>query len=355
MLIDSPNENKLANKKAPRLLLVGNPEEHHVGAHFFAAAEQLGLAATLLDVRKARSRNVWINRLFHRVGRRPPYLNQFSRNLIKVCRYEKPDILLVTGISAPHLAALEEIGSRGIHRVNYLTDDPWSRRNGAAFFWSALKGYDIVWSPRRANLGDLRRQGCRRAEYLPFAYNPTLHFPELPNTETERRRFACDVAFVGGADSDRIPLAAALATAALKMQLYGGYWDRVRELRPHWRGFVYGRELRQAVGGGTVNICVGRKENRDGHAMRSLELPAMGACIVVEDTAEHRTLFGAEGDCVVYFRSLEDLLNQVKALCNQPVRARLLGQKVFHRICEIGHHTYVDRLCQMLEIDWHSF
>ena len=335
---------------AKRLLIVGNPEEHHVGAHFLSAARQLGLEATLLDVREAHSRNVWVNRFFHRVlNRRPAQLDRFSQKLVALCRESKPELLLVTGISAPHIRALQAIGEMGIQRANFLTDDPWNPANGVGFFWPALREYDVVWSPRRSNLDDLRRHGCRRVEYLPFGYNPKLHFPEAPQTAEEQARFACDVVFVGGADADRLPAARALVRAGLNVHLYGGYWNRDAELRPHWRGFVHGRDLRLAVGGATVNLCLARKANRDGHAMRSLELPAMKACMVVEDTPEHRELYCNDGDCVEYYSNLEKMVNKIKTLCEQPVRARVLGSRVFTRICQQSQHTYVDRLRSILD------
>jgi hypothetical protein len=331
-----------------RLLLVGNPEEHHVGAHFLAAAGQLGLEATLLDAREAHSRNLWINRFFHHVlNRRPAHLNHFSNKLVALCRESKPDMLLVTGISAPHFQGLRRISQMGIHRVNFLTDDPWNPRNGAAFFWPAMREYDVIWSPRRANLDDLRQSRCARAEYLQFGYNPTVHFPETPQSAAERERFDCDVVFVGGADADRLPVARTLLRAGLKVRLYGGYWNRDAELRPHWRGFVQGRDLRLAVGVAKVNICLGRRANRDGHAMRSLELPAMGACLVVEDTEEHREIFGEDGVRVLYFKTPHEMAGKAKWLLQHPGdRERL--QKSSRQHIAAGHNTYADRLARIV-------
>jgi spore maturation protein CgeB len=333
-----------------RLLIVGNPEEYHVGAHFLSAAKQLGVEARLLDVREAHSRNVWVNRFFHRAwGKRPAHLGRFSQRLAAICRERQPQLLLVTGISAPHAGALKEIGGMGIQRANYLTDDPWNPANGARFFWPALREYDAVWSPRRANLDDLRHHGCKQVAYLPFGYNPELHFPESPKTAEERERFECDVAIIGGADDDRFPIALALARAGFKLKLYGGYWDRNAELRRFWKGFVHGRELRMAVGGARVNICMGRKANRDGHAMRSLEFPAMGACLMVEDTLEHRELFGEDGVCVEYYAGLDELVAKAKALCAEPERAQALGQKAFRHTCRDSKNTYADRLEKILD------
>jgi spore maturation protein CgeB len=333
-----------------RLLVVGNPQPEQVSAHFLAAARHLSLEAEIVDCRQAWSRSLWVNRVFHHLlARRPPYLRQFSRKVLAACNDFKPEILLVTGITAPDHQTLQAIGRMNIQRMNYLTDDPWNPQMEAGFFWPALREYDVIWSPRRANLEDLRRHGCQRVEYLPFGYNPEAHFPETPQTAGERERFSCDVVFVGGADADRLTIAKALVCAGLKVHLYGNYWWRDKELRPHWRGFVYGREQRLAVGCARVNLCFGRKANRDGHAMRSLELPAMKACLVVEDTLEHRELYGADGDCVVYYHDLPGLVKQVQALCREPARARQLGENVRQRICVQGRHSYADRLQAILQ------
>jgi hypothetical protein len=332
-----------------RLLLVANPQEEHVGAHLVAAARILGLTTQLLDVRQSWQENRWLNRLAYRFGnRRPTRLTAFGRQVAAAAESFRPDLLLVTGISAPDYRALHAVREHGMRTANFLTDDPWNPRNKAGFFWSALKEYDVVFSPRRANLIDLCRHGCQRVEYLAFGYNPAVHFPETPATLAESERFACDVAFVGGADEDRLPIARALVRAGLKVCLYGGYWERDRELRPHTRGFVHGRELRLAVAGATVNVCLGRKANRDGHAMRSLEFPAMGACLVAEDTAEHRELFGADRECVVYYRDLGEMIALVKRLSQEPKLARQLGTNARRRICEAGQHTYADRLASIV-------
>ena len=339
----------METKAVTRLLILGNPSEHHVGAHLLAAARQLGVAAEILDLRKAWGANRWVNRFyFHVLGHRPSRLGPFDAGVLAACQEFQPQLLLVTGISPPRAVTLRQIGALGIRRVNFLTDDPWNPRNGAGYFWKSLPHYEVIYSPRRANLKDLENHGCRRVSYLPFAYNPEVHFPEPPDTAAERERFGCDVAIVGGGDEDRIPIALALARAGFKLNLYGGYWDQHPELRPCWKGFVHGRELRMAVSGTTVNIGMVRQANRDGNAMRSLEFPAMGACLVAVDTAEHRELFGGEGDCVEYYSSIEEMRKKVRVLCDQPERARLLGQRLHARICQENRHTYADRLSSVL-------
>ena len=215
-------------------------------------------------------------------------------------------------------------------------------------FLACLKGVRRRLLATTGQLGRPASPWLPSVEYLPFGYNPAVHFPEPPATASEHERFACDVAFVGGADADRIPIAR-VVRAGLKVrctEVIGTAtrtYDRI--------GMVSCTTVNSGwQSAATVNICLGRKANRDGHAMRSLELPAMGRCLVVEDTAEHRELFGDDGQCVVYYRDVPQLVALVQQLCRNPERAMQSGASVRKRICETGRHTYADRLAAIMAV-----
>ena len=48
--------------------------------------------------------------------------------------------------------------------------------------------------------------------------------------------------------------------------------------------------------------------------MRTFEVPAIGACMLTEDTEEHREIFGKEGDAVLYFRTMNEMVSQLRFL-----------------------------------------
>jgi spore maturation protein CgeB len=334
-----------------RLLIVGNPESHHLGAHLLEAAASLHWDARIHDSRTAWSRNLWVNRIFnHFRGKRPPYFNRFNVTLVKECHAFRPELVLSTGISPVSAGTLKQISGLGARTVNFLTDDPWNSWNEAGYFWDSLRSYDLIANPRKVNLQQLLDHGCRSVEYLPFGYNPAYHFIESNISPVERERFSCDVALLGGADGDRVPLARALAQAGFDLALYGGYWSRVADLRSFYRGMAYGRELRLAVSLAKVQVCMGRKANRDGHAMRSLEFPAMGACLTVEDSPEHRALYGDENECVLYWSDPSSLISSVHALVSDPVLNRRLRAALHHKICGAGEHVYAHRLQSILRL-----
>lgn len=301
----------LHQSEKPRLLLVANPGEVHLGAHLVSAAKTLDLPLQLIDVNDALSSNKWINRFhYHLNGRSAAHMRRFSRAVFEACRLFKPTLVLVTGISPVDAKALQQINALGIRAVNFLTDDPFNPVHRAPWFFRAMPEYSCIFSPRRANIADLRSAGCRDVRYLPFAYAPEIHFPEDAASTVERNALSSDVFFAGGADGDRIGYMVAMMKAGLNVALYGGYWGRHAETKPAARGFADAAMVRKAAAAAKVSICLVRRANRDGHSMRTFELPAMKACMVVEDTPEHRNLFGPEGECVAYFNSAEELVRR---------------------------------------------
>jgi hypothetical protein len=332
-----------------RLLIVGNPEPIHVGAHLLRAAHDLGLPAMLCDSRQAydglwpvRKWNWWLR------GRRPSRLRAFSRQVVQAAEAFGPTAVLTTGQAPLDAAALEALGKRGVRRLNYLTDDPWNPNHHAPWFLDALPRYDHVFSPRRSNLGDLARAGCPRVAYLPFAYAPHLHFPE-PGPAPQPDPFACDVMFAGGADRDRVPYLAALVRAGFDVALYGGYWERYAATCAHARGHLDGPALRRATRGARVVLCLVRRANRDGHVMRTFEAPTMGACLLAEHTAEHEEILGPDGEAVVYFRTIPEMVDRLRWLLAHDAERSRLAERGRRRIVE-GANTYQDRLRVLLAL-----
>ncbi len=238
------------------LVLLGNPGVTHVGAHLYHAAKSLGLRVILVNTLEAFAGPIWVRKINWWVrGHRPPRLRQFSGQLVRLCREIRPTWLLATGLVPLTAAALKEIGQLSIARVNYLTDDPWNPAHRAPWFMKTLRLYDHLFSPRRANLVDLKAIGCQRVSYLPFAYAPEVHFPE-PHTRGEKEeRAPADIIFAGGADRDRVPLLAALLRAGFQVELYGAYWERFAETRAHARGEADPQTLRRALGRAKVALC----------------------------------------------------------------------------------------------------
>ncbi|HYE94766.1 MAG TPA: glycosyltransferase [Rubricoccaceae bacterium] len=255
-------------------------------------------------------------------------------------------MLLSTGIAPVSAEALKALRREGVRLVNFSTDDPWNPRHRAGWFLKALPHYDVVFTTRMANVEDFRRHGVRDVQYLPFGYDPRHCVGPEPD-EAERERLACDVLFVGGADRDRAPVVRALVRAGLDVALYGGYWERHADLRAVSRGIGTPDAVRRATLAARVVLVLVRRANRDGHTMRSVEAGAIGACLLVEDTVEHRALYGPEGEAAVYFGSAYEMVQKARALLGATAERERLAAAVRERI-RGGAHSYDDRLAVML-------
>jgi len=332
-----------------RLVIVGDEGGTNVGASLFRAAESLQIPVTMLNAAAAYDSprlvarfNWWMR------GRRPSRLRWFGGRVVASCREVRPQWLLTTGFAPIERSALEEIRKLGVETINYLTDDPWNEGARRRWFLDALLGYDRVCSTRTANIDDLQRLGCRAVEYVPFGFDPELFFPD-PAPPSEASSYASDVLFAGGADRDRVPYIAALLDARFTLGLYGGYWERFKKTKPIARGHASVDVLRKAIGGASVCLCLVRRSNRDGHSMRSFEVPAAGGCMLVEDTEEHRKFFGPSGEAVLYFQSIPEMIESARHLVQHPDMRVRLAHAAHEKIAR-GGFTYRDRMCSLLQL-----
>ena len=331
------------------LLIVGCGEAGHMGSYMARAASALQIPCTLMDISQAETGNRYVQKFYwHFRGKRPAHLRKFARKVLGTCDAQTPKIVLTTGGRVPlDSEDIRALQSRGIKVINYSTDDPWNPGLRAPYFISTLADYDAVFTPRQNNISDFQRSGVRCISYLPFAYDSDIHRPWLgpPLGECSSPN---DVLFVGGCDADRLPILGALAEAGLTLALFGGYWDLHDSTRPFSRGIARQDAIRAASGAAKTILCLVRRANRDGHAMRSFEAAAIGGCIIAEDTPDHRKLFGPDGDAVCYFDNIDGLVQTVKSLVGDPDRRAALTMNLRKRMRERSD-TYKDRLLTMFK------
>jgi spore maturation protein CgeB len=329
-----------------RILIVGGVGGSNVGESLLRAAKRRGHDSELLDSASAYSA-ARIARSFYWYfrGRRPARLDSFGESLIERCDAFRPDVVITTGLAPVLDTVLSALRERKLRLLNFLTDDPWNRAHRAGWFLQALPQYDIVFSPRRANISDLKAAGCMHVHFLPFGHDPDLFF--RPNDIDRDALMASEVVFAGGADEDRVPYMRALYDSGLKLALYGDYWRRHRATRSFARGQADLPTLRRAIASAKVGLCLVRRANRDGNCMRTFEVPAIGTCMLTEDTAEHREIFGEEGEAVLYFHNIETMIAKAKLLCGDSTLRNRLAERAQRTVVH-GGHDYADRLEYML-------
>jgi spore maturation protein CgeB len=329
-----------------RLAIVGRFDGTHLGGSLWRAATHLGTDTIKFDTADAgRGNRMLCAALWHFGGHRLPGMHRFSKAVIAGCRKSEPDVLIATGAAPLTGSALRTLRAMGTVCVNYSTDDPWNNALRASWHLRSLPKYDAIFTTRRANIQCFADIGCGEVHYLPFGYDEWLFCQEARSFDGPTP----DVLFVGGADRDRVAFMTEFVRSGPRVTLVGSYWERFPTMRLYALGQQPPGALCALTAAAKVNLCLVRRANRDGHVMRSFEIAALGGCMLVEDTAEHREIFGRDGEAVIYFSSPRQAAERAHLLLADPTeRARLSGV-VRARILN-GAHCYRDRLVSISDI-----
>jgi spore maturation protein CgeB len=325
-----------------KLLLVAYSGPEHIGCFFLESARDLGFDVAIHDMGLANSRPGLAERIRYRLfDKKPRFIQNYSASVLSLCKETKPDFVLATGF-APLLGTdLKKIRQLGIKTANFSTDDPWNRVHRSSWFFSSLKEYDLVCTPRRHSIPEFVKLGIADVRYLAFAYHPRTHF--FAGKDLIQDKFKCDVLFYGGADDERAAFFSKFIESGLDLHLYGGYWSRYPKLRRFYKGMLLPQDIPAAVIAAKLTICIGRKSNRDSHAMRTYEAAAMGACMLVEETEDHRKLFGDDDNVVSFFSSSDQIIARSVELISDPAKRNMMRKNVYDRVTSSAN-TYADRL-----------
>lgn len=324
-----------------QLIFVGNKGGTNIAWSFVRASERLAITYHFCDATTAYHPKSIYSRLHWRLNdHRPISLNSFSASVAAHCETQRPHALIATGI-APLLAQdLKRIHNANVTTAIYLTDDPFNPNHKANWFLESLPHYCFVFTPRLTTTPDLTTIGTKNIIYCPFAYDDTI-FKPAHNQDTIEPRY--DVFFAGGADTQQLRSISALLHSGITVSLHGDYWNRFPITSKICRGHIEASSIPHTAAQCRIALCLVRKANRDTHSMRSYELPAMRLCILAEDTSDHRTMFGNDGDAALYFTDHNDVATKAQLLLqDHQLRTRLANTA--HSIITNQSNTYVDRL-----------
>jgi spore maturation protein CgeB len=294
----------------------------------------------------------YFDKVFLRLsGWRPRTFWSLNRAFLESARSFRPDLVLITKGTFLNPATLRSIKEdTGAILVNYATDDPFNRTVSTTWVRKSIPVYDFYGCTKTAIMDDVRKAGCSNPEYIPFAYKPEHHFIENAITAEEREQFSSDVVFIGGCDRDRVPIVDAILSAMpnLRLHLYGGFWDRYPAFRKYYRGFALGREYRLAIRGAKIVLNLVRRANRDGHVMRTFEVPACGGFMLADRTEEHLSILREDHEAV-YFSSISEAVDKIQYYLQHDSEREFIAQEGHRRITGAGN-TYRDRLKIILKM-----
>ena len=277
-----------------------------------------------------------------------PQVIKLNRDLLAHVAAFQPDVIFIyrgTHIFPTTLRELHSVAS-GVVIVGYNNDDPFARGHIAGLwrhFVGGLPELDLALAYRHENIDDFYKHGARRVELLRSWYVPSLNFPRELSPE-ERLRFECDVVFIGHFEPDmRLSCLEEIVSRGWRLRLFGHQdaWE------PHLKASqilsklapvhtVWGSEYNAAICGAKIALCFLSKLNRDSYTRRCFEIPASGAMLLSERTADLEGLYqaGTEAD---YFSTPDELAAKLDMYLRDDVRRKAVAVAGRKRVMEDGH------------------
>lgn len=235
---------------------------------------------------------------------------------------------------------LERLSTSGVYKIFYSIDDQFNPANKGKNFDSLIKLYDVIITSKSFNVGEYEEKySLTNVMYLPQAACPSEFFPI-----NHEKRNVCT--FTGFYEMERFvsisKLAANVPVCVYSDDLRWKNDPRIRLGEGRW-GARYNETIAESV----INLGFLRKENRDQHTQRSIEIPMAGGLLLAERTSEHLELF-EEGKEAEFFESDSELIEKSTYYCANPKMAHKIGRSGRKRCFDSGY-TYEDRLRKLFE------
>ena len=319
------------------------------------ALQDLGHELMPIDVSPAEVQRKYkniITRLLKKLGY-PSDLAGANGKICQIVQKEVPDILWIDKGLTIKPATLLYVKKKlpDIRIVSYHPDDIRLPYNRPHAYFQSIPLYDVHFTTRAPNVEELQAFGARKVIFgIPsWGYDVSIHRP-LQVLEEDRLSLGGKVGFIGDFELDRAQQMLALAQVGIPVRIWGTHWSQwlgkhpnlMVENRPLWAN-----DYARAICSFDIILGFLRKTNRDQHTVRSIEIPACGAFMLAERTAEHLELF-AEGKEAEFFGSTGELIEKVRFYLKYEELRRKIAQAGRERCLRSGY-DYPSRMNWMLE------
>lgn len=336
-----------------KILVVGDWHSHLHEEVAAAALEQLGHIVSrfawqryFVSAGQPRWRQYWLRAQNKYLW--GPQLQNLNRDLLALAREFQPEVIFIyrgTHIFALTLRAIRA-AVPGVTIIGYNNDDPFARGHIVGLwrhFIAGLPELDLALAYRHVNLEDFSKAGAPRVKLLRSWYVPELNHPRALSSH-EHARFDCDVVFAGHYEPDmRLACLEEVVKRGWRLRLFGHQegWQTALRSSPILRHLapvqaVWGTDYNAALCGARIALCFLSKLNRDTYTRRCFEIPASGAMMLSERSADLESLFlpGEEAD---YFSSPQELGEKLDLYLRSEAKRAAVAAAGRIKVSAVGH------------------
>jgi len=276
-------------------------------------------------------------------------LSSRSRGLLHIAREFRPDLVIVMRGASFLPEVLREIKETGSSLLAY-----WWLKGPIKIYPDTIEEVrccDLLLSTSRLALDEFRRQVEVPCYYLPLAVDPALH-RRLAVSEEDRRKYDCDVAFVGTWQKARQQVIEHLLSwTSASLKIWGRGWKEAASGNGRMadcvqgRG-IYGEEVVKLFNVARIGLNIhtwhGIPSGINGLAF---EIPACGGMALLEHSDELSDIYRV-GEEVESYASLEELVGKVEFYLGNPQARSRIAEGGYERVQR--DHTFTRRMAQMI-------
>lgn len=232
--------------------------------------------------------------------------------------------------------------------IGYSPDDMNQKHNQSRYFLRHLPCYDLFFTTKSYGVGELASLGCPKVVFVGNSYDPDTHRP-VPLAPGEKEKYGGSIGFIGAWEKERADSILALVESGFTVRVWGSGWENMTARPPGLileHRYLLGDEYAKGMCAFDINLCFLRKINRDLQTTRSIEIPACGAFMAAERTAEHLALF-EEGKEAVFFSSNDELIEKCRYYLDHPEERMRIAAAGRQRCLSAGYSNH-DRMKAML-------
>jgi spore maturation protein CgeB len=299
------------------------------------------------------------------VGRESKYRGDRCKatKLAEVLREFRPDILLhERGLALPAALLRDAKTKYGVK----LTVAWWTK--GLQWVDMAVNDarlFDYYFFIHRSFAEACRSEGIDNCYYLPYAVDKDL-FRKMELSDDEKRKYACDVAFVGGWFPNRQEIMEEISAGSdVHLKIWGPKWRRKNITRSRLFHAVagsclYGAELVKQYHAAKINLNISKwlGKSDSGLNLRIFEIPRCCGFLLT-DYIEELDGFYRVGREIETYKDIGELKDKIRFYLKNDTARQEIARRGYERAMKMP--GWDERIREMMDLisessgqDWHA-
>ena len=285
---------------------------------------------------------------FRRLQMGPP-VDRYNQELLKTVAHHQAQMVWVDKGVWVKAETVQKIKVLYGATVVHYTPDPALVFHKSRYFQKAVPHYDLIVTTKAYELNEYRQRGARELLLQMSSYDKRAHYPIQP-TEEERKKYECDVSFVGNYAPGREKWLEPIAQLGVTLAIWGAGWERCKStlLQPYIKyAPVLNRDYPLSVSCAKIGLGMLSPLVPDRSTTRSLEIPACGTFLLAERPEEHERLF-EEGVEAEFFATEDELQHKVSYYLKHHEEREAIAKAGYQR-CQNSDYSSHHKVLEILK------